>query len=114
MKDEPKMTPEIMDMIRKAPAFDTQDIPELRDFKPSKAVARGFAQFKEHINRNGRPKTDDPKLNVSIRLPLSVITNLRNTGRGWQTRVGDYVAMGVNRGDIELLPVREPSQRGSV
>jgi len=107
MRNEPKMTPEIMDMIKKAPAFDMRDIPELKDFKPGKAVARGFAQFKEHINRNGRPKTDDPKLNVSIRLPLSVITDLRKTGRGWQTRVGDYVMAGVNRKDSELLPVHE-------
>ena len=109
MKNKPKMTPEIMDMIKQAPAFDPQDIPELKDFVPGKVVDCGFAQFKEHINRNGRPKTDDPKLNVSIRLPLSVIRDLRKTGRGWQTRVGDYVTTGVNRKDSELLPVSEPN-----
>jgi uncharacterized protein (DUF4415 family) len=63
-----------------------------------KPVARGFAAFKEYINKKGRPASEDPKDLVSIRLQVSVLTHLRATGRGWQTRLGDYVARGIKRG----------------
>jgi uncharacterized protein (DUF4415 family) len=84
-------------MLEAAPACDADDIPEMKGFKPGKPI-RGFAAFKEYINKNGRPRADDPKRAVSIRLPASVLTRLRSTGRGWQTRVGDYVAREAKRG----------------
>jgi len=100
---KPKLTPELRTKIKKAPAFDIKEIPELKDFKPGKPVARGFAQFKEFINRKGRPKSEDPRVNVSIRIPLSYAARLRSTGPGWQTRMGDYVINGINRNDRKLL-----------
>ena len=104
-KKKPNLTPELRKKLKSAPEFDMKDIPELKDFKPGKPVARGFAQFKEHINRNGRPKSDDPRVNVSIRIPLSYATRLRSTGPGWQTRMGDYIINGINRNDKKLLVV---------
>ena len=68
--------------------------------KPGKMIARGFASFKEHINRKGRPKVKDPKVSVSIRIPLSVADNLRATGPGWQSRMSDYLLKGIKKGDI--------------
>ena len=71
-------------------------------FKPGPTVARGFAAFKEHINRQGRPKTKDPKVSISIRIPLSKATALRATGPGWQTRVSDYVVKAYDNGELAL------------
>ena len=68
--------------------------------EPGIVVARGFAAFKEHINRNGRPKAKDPKVSVSIRIPLSAANNLRATGSGWQTRMSDYLLKGINKGEL--------------
>ena len=102
---KPKLTPELRKKLKNAPAFDMKDIPELKGFKPGKPVARGFAQFKEYINRNGRPKSDDPRVNVSIRIPLSYAARLRSSGPGWQTRMGDYIINGINRNDRKLLVV---------
>ena len=99
----PELTPDLAKRLKDAPAFDLKDIPELKDFKPGKPVARGFAQFKEYINRNGRPKSEDPRVNVSIRIPLSYANRLRSTGPGWQTRMGEYVINGVNSNDRNLL-----------
>jgi hypothetical protein len=82
----------IMAMARAAPEYDGDPNPGGR------SIGRGFAAFKEHINRNGRPKADDPKRMVNIRLPESILTRLRSTGRGWQTRLGDYLAIGVKKG----------------
>ncbi|MDR1071159.1 MAG: BrnA antitoxin family protein [Rickettsiales bacterium] len=75
-------------MAKAAPEYDGGPDPA------GKVVARGFAAFKEYINKNGRPRVDDPKEVVSIRLPASVIKSLRATGRGWRTRAGEYLVDG--------------------
>ena len=96
-----QMTPEIRAMIKNAPKFSVEDIPELKDFKPGEPVARGFAQFKEYMNKNGdRSKSADPRVSVSIRIPLSYAERLRATGRGWQTRMSEYIVNGVNHGEL--------------
>jgi len=63
-----------------------------------KRVGRGFASFKEYINRQGRPKVKDPKVSISIRIPMSKAAKLRETGPGWQTRTSDFVVEGIDRG----------------
>ena len=68
--------------------------------KPGKVAVRGFAAFKKHINRNGRPKVKDPKVSVSIRIPLSAAASLRATGPGWQTRMSDYLMKGISKGEL--------------
>ena len=64
------------------------------DAKPL-PIARGFAAFKEYINKRGRPKTEDKQVVVSFRLPQSVAKTLRSSGRGWQTRAKEYIIKGV-------------------
>ncbi|MDR2268816.1 MAG: BrnA antitoxin family protein [Rickettsiales bacterium] len=82
-----------------APAVDDgfADWAEKNDIKP---VARGFAAFKEYINRNGRPKLEDPKVSISIRIPLSYAASMRATGPGWQTRMSEYIVRGIKRGEL--------------
>ena len=87
-----------------APEFDIKDIPELKDFVPGKPI-RGFAVFKEHINKNGRPKSNDPKVGISVRIPLSAANRLRSSGPGWQTRISNYLIKGINEGEVEKISV---------
>ena len=63
-------------------------------------IARGFEAFKEHINRSSQPKVEDKKVVVSIRLPSSDVEKLRAMGKGWQTKVGDYLILGIRQGMI--------------
>jgi len=70
-----------------------------------KRIGRGFASFKEYINRKGRPKAKDPKVSISIRIPLSKAKKLRETGPGWQTRTSDFIVDGIDRG---ILTQTEP------
>jgi uncharacterized protein (DUF4415 family) len=88
---KPKMTQEIHDMIKNAPEFDMNEIPELKDFKPGKTIARGFAQFKEYINRKGRPKSKETLQGIYIRLTRDTVEKLRSFGRGWQSRFREKV-----------------------
>ncbi len=39
--------------------------------------------------RRGRPKSDNPKSPVSLRLDRDVIDWFKHTGSGWQTRIND-------------------------
>lgn len=39
--------------------------------------------------RRGRPKLDDPKQPVSIRLDREVVDWFKRSGTGWQTRIND-------------------------
>ena len=74
---------------------------ETNDINPGgKSIARGFAAFKEHINRQGRPKAEDPKVSISIRIPLSKAAGLRATGPGWQTRISDFIVNSYDRGEL--------------
>ena len=86
----------MMTQLETAPEFTNEEM----DVKPGPIVARGFAAFKEYINKNGRPKAEDPKVSISIRIPLSCASALRATGKGWQTRTSEFVVDGINGGKL--------------
>ena len=44
------------------------------------------------VNKGGRPRTENPKKLISIRLPEDVILKWRATGPGWQTRMAERLA----------------------
>ena len=58
------------------------ELPELTD----EMLARG------KVNKGGRPRSENPKKLISIRLPEDVILKWRATGPGWQTRMAEKLA----------------------
>jgi len=50
--EKPEITDEIRAMIKNAPKFSEDEIPELDSFIPGKPIARGFAQFKGFVSEN--------------------------------------------------------------
>lgn len=84
-------------------AFDG-DVPELGDAffarakRGSDALSPGFLS---KIRRPpGRPKLDQPKTAVSLRLDADVVLHLRAKGRGWQTLVNDRLAELISVGKL--------------
>ena len=63
------------------------ELPELTD----DMLARG------KVNKGGRPRSENPKKLLSIRLPEDVILKWRATGAGWQTRMAEKLARVVPR-----------------
>lgn len=51
-------------------------------------------------SRRGRPKLDNPKVEVKIRLDAKTVDHLRSTGPGWQTRVNAALGRLVASGGI--------------
>ena len=59
-----------------------EELPELTD----DMLARGT------VNKGGRPRAENPRKLISIRLPEDVIQRWRATGPGWQTRMAEKLA----------------------
>ena len=59
-----------------------EELPELTD----DMLARG------RVNKGGRPRSENPKKLISIRLPEDVILKWRATGPGWQTRMAEKLS----------------------
>lgn len=66
-------------------ASEYDDLPELSDDMMARAV----------VNKGGRPKSQSPKVLVSLRYSRDVVDFFRATGDGWQARMDgvlrDYV-----------------------
>ncbi len=58
------------------------ELPELTE----EMLARG------QVNKGGRPRSENPRKLISIRLPEDVILKWRATGPGWQTRMADKLS----------------------
>jgi len=58
------------------------DLPELTD----EMLSRGT------IKRAGRPVATDPRRQVTIRLPESVLASWKASGPGWQTRMAKLLS----------------------
>jgi uncharacterized protein (DUF4415 family) len=85
---------------KKIPVFSTGITDEDMAAGKVKRIGRGFAAFKENINRSGRPTVAEKKVVVSIRLPSSDAEKLRTMGKGWQTKVGNYLVHGIRQGKL--------------
>jgi uncharacterized protein (DUF4415 family) len=63
------------------------EIPELKDEWFAAADHRRAGK----LVRRGRPKSDDPKQLVSLRLDADVLRWFKRTGAGYQSRIGDVL-----------------------
>ncbi len=83
---DPDDAPELND------AFFSQATPKIDDKIVSANEVK--ASFKQSL---GRPKAENPKKAISIRLSSDVLEYFRATGKGWQTRMNEvlqeYVAL---------------------
>jgi uncharacterized protein (DUF4415 family) len=60
---------------------------ELAQFRP---LTEAMPELAESIRRSrGRPHSDSPKRQVTLRLDAEVLDRLRQSGPGWQSRVND-------------------------
>ena len=77
-----------------------RDIPEMTsaDFaraKPMRAFMPGVAEAMKR--GRGRPKLDRPKERVSLRLDAKIVAAYKATGKGWQSRINEVLALSLIR-----------------
>jgi len=63
------------------------------DFASAKPFTEAFPEIAEKMRRNvgGRPKSENPKRPISIRLDQDVIAKFKATGPGWQSRINEVL-----------------------
>jgi len=61
-----------------------KELPELTEDMLARATLR----------KGGRPKSENPRQMISLRLPPDVIERWKATGPGWQTRMAERLAKG--------------------
>jgi uncharacterized protein (DUF4415 family) len=58
------------------------------DFRNAKPFAEVFPELMESIRRSrGRPASENPKRQVTLRLDADVVDRFRASGKGWQSRM---------------------------
>jgi uncharacterized protein (DUF4415 family) len=90
-------------MSKPNPELTDHELPELGDDFFTRARPAGEIMgetFMERARRPGRPKSEAPKVEVKIRLDAKVVEHLRETGKGWQTRVNAELAKAVKQGRL--------------
>jgi len=65
--------------------FPDPDLPEITD----DWIAGADLYNAEKLVRRGRPKLDNPRLLLSLRLPPQTIARWKASGPGWQTRMAE-------------------------
>jgi uncharacterized protein (DUF4415 family) len=70
-----------------------------KDFKAGPTVARGHDEFMKYLKTRGRPKKDEKKEVVSLRLEPKDLKVLRKS-KGWQTRLSRKVSEWVSEGAL--------------
>lgn len=71
------------------------DAPEATDdqLAQAKPFSEAFPALADAMRKNvgGRPKSDNPKVAVSLRLDQEIVARFKATGPGWQTRINDVL-----------------------
>lgn len=76
------------------------DAPEATDeqLSSAKPFAEAFPHLAASIKRaKGRPKLEQPKAHVSLRLDPDVIAAFKATGAGWQSRINDTLKVAAKK-----------------
>lgn len=69
----------------KVTAAELREAPPLTAAQLERAVIRDGGK----VVRRGRPRSDNPKQAVKLRIDGDVLSKFRKTGAGWQTRINE-------------------------
>ena len=88
---------------------DPDDAPKLTE-----AWAAGADAYQgTTLVRRGRPRLENAKRQVSLRLDPEVLTHFRASGNGWQTRVNEVLRLAAGLGATDERYVTAKAGRGS-
>jgi len=68
------------------------------------AVGRGFAAFKENINKKGRPLKESKKKQINLRIDSDIVEFYQSTGAGWQTKINDSLRKIIQLREVIYTP----------
>jgi uncharacterized protein (DUF4415 family) len=103
MAAKPKFDPELHDENPEWTAHDFANAKPASEVLPPEVIA----QFK---NKGGRPRSENPKEAVKLRIDADVLAKFRESGPGWQTRINGIlraaVSVSTSRGEEKAPATR--------
>ena len=75
------------------------DNPDVTDAEAAQAKPASMVlppDLLARLSRRGRPRSESSKVLVSLRLPPDVVEGYRATGPGWQVRMANVLAKGLD------------------
>ncbi|MEE1612084.1 BrnA antitoxin family protein [Microvirga sp. CF3016] len=86
-----------MAKIKPNPSLVSKDNPEWtdEDFARAKPLAEVLPELAAVAKKVGRPKSENPKVPVSLRLDPDVLEAYKKTGQGWQVRINEVLRAGM-------------------
>ena len=107
MAAKPKFDPELHD---ENPEWTERDFAKA---KPASEVLppEVMAQFR---NKGGRPRIENPKEAVKLRIDADVLAKFRQSGPGWQTRINGILRAAVSRVEAKAATKRMAPKPASV
>jgi uncharacterized protein (DUF4415 family) len=110
MAAKPKFDPNLHD---ENPEWTKRDFAKAKP-APEVLPPAVIAQFK---NKGGRPRIENPKQAVKLRIDADVLAKFRESGPGWQTRINGILRAAVpvhaSRGETKAVAKRAASKLGS-
>lgn len=86
-------------VVRRKPDLDDAPLTEeeLASMRPAREVLPEsfFEAVKRERNLGGRPRLDNPKKLISLRIDQDVIDKYKATGEGWQSRINEALRKSV-------------------
>lgn len=85
------------------------DIPEMTDahFAVAKSLKADMPEVVKAMKRGrGRPKIENPKARVSLRLDPKLVAAYKATGEGWQSRINEILARALPKQKHKRRPSR--------
>jgi uncharacterized protein (DUF4415 family) len=85
------------------------DIPEMTDadFAAAKSLKTAMPDVVEAMKRGrGRPKVENPKARVSLRLDPKIVAAYKATGEGWQSRINEVLTRALSQHKPKRRPPR--------
>ncbi|MBF9198117.1 BrnA antitoxin family protein [Microvirga terrestris] len=86
-----------MAKVKPNPAVISKDNPEWTEanFARAKPLAEVLPELAAVAKRPGRPRSENPKVLVSLRLDPDVVAAYKATGPGWQARINEILRRGM-------------------
>ena len=86
-----------MTKVKPNPSLVSRDNPEWTDadFARAKPLAAVLPELAAEVRKVGRPRSEHPKVAISLRLDPDVVEAYKATGSGWQVQINKVLRAGM-------------------
>jgi uncharacterized protein (DUF4415 family) len=73
-------------------------------FRPVAEVDPGMVEAMRHMKKGGRPRIEAPKAHIGFRMAADLVEGIKETGKGYNSRVEKVLREALARGELNADP----------